>query len=98
MKLWEKFVFIGGGCVILLLPLLCAFLGGLYGLLAVFAGIIIIWLINMGRIYCRHCMNFACPFNRVPNGVRECFFSHNPTVADAWKKEKNIHNETKKKD
>ena len=33
---------------------------------------------------CSQCMNFACPLNRVEDGVRSGFFECNPEVARAW--------------
>jgi hypothetical protein len=39
----------------------------------------------MSRTMCNHCMNFACPFNRVEITLREAFFNLNPTIADTWK-------------
>jgi hypothetical protein len=41
----------------------------------------------MGTLMCNHCMNFACPLNRVDQAVREDFFDRNPIVAKAWGRE-----------
>lgn len=85
LKAWEKVVFVGGGCIIFILPMAAAVLSGVYVLLAISVVLVIAWVFIMGRFYCLRCMNFACPFNRVPKDVRDCFFNHNPTVAGAWK-------------
>jgi hypothetical protein len=39
----------------------------------------------MSTSMCNHCMNFACPFNRVEMKLRETFFKLNPIIDDAWK-------------
>ena len=85
MKAWEKSVFIGGGCLIFLFPIAAALLRGIYVLPAISVVLIIAWIYVMGQFYCLRCMNFACPFNGVPQDVRDCFFSHNSSVATAWK-------------
>jgi hypothetical protein len=41
----------------------------------------------MGTLMCNHCMNFACPLNRVDQAVREDFFDRNPIIAKAWGRE-----------
>lgn len=33
---------------------------------------------------CSHCMNFACPLNRVNEEIRGSFFERNPDIAKAW--------------
>ena len=81
MKAWEKAVFIGGALLIFLFPIAAAVLRGVYVLPAASVVLIIAWIFVMGRFYCLRCMNFACPFNRVPQDVRDCFYRHNPIVA-----------------
>ena len=38
----------------------------------------------MARTMCSHCMNFACPLNRVDQRTRAAFFARNPQVSRAW--------------
>lgn len=85
LKAWEKAVFIGGACLIFLFPIAAVVVRGYYVLFAVSGALTIAWIVVMGRFYCSCCMNFACPFNRVPNEDRDRFFRHNPVVAKAWK-------------
>lgn len=84
LKAWEKLVFIGGACLIFLFPIVAVAIKGFYLLAAVSALLFIVFLFVMRWNYCLRCMNFVCPFNCVPNEVRRCFFSHNPTIAKAW--------------
>lgn len=43
----------------------------------------------MSRTMCNHCMNFACPLNRVDKTAREAFFERNPSIARAWQANRN---------
>lgn len=85
LKTWEKFVFIGGGSLIFVLPVVFAAIKGFYALSVVSIVLFTVFLLVLKRCYCSRCMNFACPFNQVPEDVRRCFFIHNPGAANAWK-------------
>ena len=57
-------------------------LAGLYSL-SVVGG-----YLYMRTAMCAHCMNFACPLNRVEPARREAFFKRNPIIAAAWRSTK----------
>lgn len=84
MSRWETFWFFAVGLVVLGYPLVFLVAGGqwlllvLYGLSAAAAGA------TMQLYMCAHCMNFACPLNRVGEAERQAFFARNPGVAEAW--------------
>jgi hypothetical protein len=86
MSVIEKVVFFAGGLIVFLLPIISAILSGNLILLAVFAVLITACIFVLSRFYCNKCMNFACPFNRVDQAVRDQFFKHNPIISDAWHK------------
>ena len=43
-------------------------------------------IICLQIFYCSHCMNFACPLNRVDKITRKYFFENNPRVKKEWNK------------
>jgi hypothetical protein len=45
-----------------------------------------LYLLVPDILYCRHCMNFACPFNAVDDMMRIAFFEKNPGIKEAWGK------------
>ena len=36
--------------------------------------------------FCSRCINFSCPFNKVPQDLVDEFLKRNPVIKDAWKK------------
>lgn len=47
--------------------------------LAVFA-----WIIGLNLSFCSSCINFSCPFNKVPKKIVEPYLEKNPTLKNAW--------------
>ena len=84
MSFWEKTVFLIGMAAVALSPGFFLFFSGRYSFLLFYLTYISIGFYALLTHLCTHCMNFACPFNRVKNDVREKFFEHNPVVKDAW--------------
>lgn len=88
MSMGEKIVFFAGLALIAGYPLAFLLIGAQWLMLALF----ILATVGMGALMatrmCSRCMNFACPFNRVGQPVREAFFSRNPIVAITWAGEK----------
>ncbi|MCW4036215.1 MAG: hypothetical protein NWE75_03390, partial [Candidatus Bathyarchaeota archaeon] len=48
------------------------------------AAISFFYLLN--RFYCPRCVNFSCPFNKVPGDMVEEYLGNNPAMKDAWSK------------
>lgn len=86
MSTLEKIVFILGGLLIAVYPLLLIILSQNYPILVVYLILIVVCFYYMRTYMCNQCINFACPANRVDKKVREKFFQHNPQIRDAWKK------------
>ncbi|NYT01170.1 MAG: hypothetical protein GKC10_00165 [Methanosarcinales archaeon] len=38
----------------------------------------------LSRCFCRRCLNFSCPFNRVPPAARREYLERNPAMKAAW--------------
>jgi hypothetical protein len=81
----ETAVFYGGLALIAAYPAVFLLAASQWLLLALFAGSVAGMGALMARTMCSHCMNFACPLNRVGRPVRELFFTRNPVVARAWR-------------
>lgn len=86
MSTLEKVVFILGLSIILLPPAFILLVQGNYLLLSLYILLLVAWKIGLRTIYCKHCINFACPFNAIDDETRESFFDKNPIVKNAWKK------------
>jgi hypothetical protein len=93
MSTGEKIVFFAGLIPIAGYPLAFLLIGTQWLLLALFALTSAGMGTLMSTLMCNHCMNFACPLNRVEQPVRDDFFSRNPIVAKAWGKESLLRRE-----
>jgi hypothetical protein len=80
----ENFVFFTGLVLIAGYPFAFLLAGGQWLLLALFAVTVVGMATLMERLMCAHCMNFACPLNRVDQTIRDAFFACNPVIAQAW--------------
>ena len=85
MSLHEKVIFFIGLGLIAGYPMVILLMGKAWLLLPLFIVSIIGMGALMSKTMCNHCMNFACPFNRVKINVRDTFFHLNPTIAVTWK-------------
>ena len=86
MSITEKIVFILGGLLIAIYPLFLIILSQNYPILIVYLILTVVCFYYMRTYMCNHCINFACPANRVDKKIRDNFFDHNPQIRDAWKK------------
>jgi hypothetical protein len=84
MTRWEKIVFFGGLVAVLGYPLIWLITGQSWFLLMLYALTGYGFYLTMQSGMCSHCMNFACPLNRVGQDTRDKFFVRNPRVAEAW--------------
>jgi hypothetical protein len=80
----ETVIFYGGLVLIAAYPAAFLVSGSQWLLLALFAASVAGMGALMFRLMCSHCMNFACPLNRVDRKTRDLFFARNPVVAKAW--------------
>jgi hypothetical protein len=80
----ETAIFYGGLVPIAGYPAAFLIAGSQWLLLALFAVSVAGMGALMFRFMCSHCMNFACPLNRVDRKTRDLFFARNPVVAEAW--------------
>jgi hypothetical protein len=53
-------------------------------LLAVYGLTVAGFFIALRRLLCSHCMNFACPLNKVGVDIRRAFLKLNPEIARSW--------------
>ncbi len=81
----EEAVFYAGFAVILVPPIAAALLLKSYILLSIYLILLAGWLWALNKLYCRHCMNFACPLNHIDQQTRDEFFEKNPVIKKAWK-------------
>jgi hypothetical protein len=84
MSALEKVIFVGALCSVVGYPAVFMLAGGLWLLLGLFALSVAGLAAFMAARMCSHCMNFACPFNRVDAAARKAFLDRNPSVARAW--------------
>ncbi|MBN1412832.1 MAG: hypothetical protein JW969_18470 [Spirochaetales bacterium] len=84
MSLMEKTVFITGLAVIFLPPVLILPMLGQYLILVVYTALLIAWKTGLRLLFCKRCINFACPFNAVDKAARNLFFENNPEIKQAW--------------
>lgn len=95
LKLWrycpgplsgiEKTVLWGGFLAVWGYPPVFLVIGKLWFLFVTYtlASVGFFWFLK--RVFCSHCMNFACPLNGVGATGRAMFLARNPQIAEAWK-------------
>jgi hypothetical protein len=66
------------------LPLLA--IAGLVGILLATMVTLALFYVTFLKLYCPHCVNFSCAFNKVPTQYVEEYLRRNPVIAEAWKK------------
>ncbi|MFW9914142.1 MAG: hypothetical protein ACFFGZ_00905 [Candidatus Thorarchaeota archaeon] len=74
ISLWEATGSINGAMVVLILLLLASTIGG------------IIFAVKISTRICIKCVNFSCPFNRVPKKMVDEYLKINPVMKEAWEK------------
>jgi hypothetical protein len=85
MSTAENVVFFSGIAVVWGYPLPFFVIGGLWFLLGLYVLLTASFFVTLKMFLCSRCMNFACPFNGVPDTARARFFLRNPAVGRAWK-------------
>jgi hypothetical protein len=101
MNIYEKIGSISGFTFLGLYPLLIEIYGILYmmrnnyemTILYLFIGVIIATIISILIfftlfliLYCPHCLNFSCPFNKVSKNLVDEYLKINPVLREAWEK------------
>lgn len=84
MSRTETGIFYSGLIPVAAYPAVFLVAGSQWLLLALFAASVAVTGGLMTLTMCPHCMNFACPLNRVEAQTRGLFFARNPVVAEAW--------------
>jgi len=94
LKLWafrpgpmsrtEKTLFSTGLAVVYVYPVPFFVLGRAWWLGLAYVVTLAGFVLGLRQWFCRRCMNFACPFNRVENPGRLAFLKKNPKLAEAW--------------
>ena len=86
MSFIEKFIFLIGMVVVFACPLPIIILSELWLLLIIYILTTTAFFFTLNTFLCTQCINFACPFNRVKDPVRNEFFKLNPQIKKAWGK------------
>ncbi len=82
----EKTIFILGFIILFSFPIIPAILLKSYLLLGIYLILLVVWKWLLKKNYCRHCNNFACPFNKTDRKLKNQFLNQNPSIKKAWKK------------
>ena len=85
----EKFIFLAGFVLVWGYPLVFLVSGLQWFLLLVYLFTTAGFFKTLNSFLCTHCINFACPLNRVGDEVRRDFFKLNPGIAKAWMVDEN---------
>lgn len=86
MSISEKILFFSGFFVMLFPPIVLLAVQGHYLYLMFYIVLLTAYKTALKILYCKRCMNFACPFNVVDDETRNAFFEKNPDVTKAWGK------------
>jgi hypothetical protein len=86
MSIFEKIVFFSGFVIILFPSIVLLIAQGHYLSLIFYIALLAAFKTGLKRLYCKRCMNFACPFNAVDEVTRNAFFEKNPVIKEAWGK------------
>jgi hypothetical protein len=101
IALWEKigtvvgFIFLGAYPLLVELYGIYVFwnsgadLVSLIGVIGVFVGTIltlVLFYVVFLLLYCPHCVNFSCVFNKVPDEYVQRYLERNPVMKSAWPK------------
>lgn len=82
----EKIIFFSGLILILVYPYLFLLLSENITILILYTILASVGAYFLHNLFCRKCMNFACPFNTIDDKIRRKFFNHNPEIKNAWRK------------
>ncbi|MFX1274755.1 MAG: hypothetical protein ACFFBP_09405 [Promethearchaeota archaeon] len=83
----EKIQWLSGIVISFIYPLIFLILGKQYFLFLLSIVGIIVWIFIILTRSCKSCINFSCPFNRVPENVKKEYLKQNDVMGKAWKKE-----------
>ena len=86
MNLFEKVQLIIGFIILIFFPIVFMLVGQqlLFAGISTFGGII--FFLFLSSTDCKHCVNFSCPLNRVPENLVREYMDKNPLMAKAWDK------------
>jgi hypothetical protein len=80
----EQIQFLLGAGMLVIFPLPFLILGGEMLLLVLTVLGMGNFLFSLVKQICYRCLNFSCPLNRVPAGIREQYLARNPVLAEVW--------------
>lgn len=90
MSILEKAIFSIGLAAIFLPAVIILIIQKSFIFLGLYIAIFLLWKLSLETLYCNHCINFACPINRIDENTRNDFFKKNPRIARAWGKSEKI--------
>jgi hypothetical protein len=103
ITLWEKIGTVVGFTFLGAYPVLVELYGiyvlwmnhsdsvALLGVIGVFIGTMLtltLFYVVFFLLYCPHCVNFSCVFNKVPEEYVQRYLERNPIIQQAWKRQK----------
>jgi len=59
---------------------------GIIGITVASLLMIIAWFVFVWAYCCPNCVNFSCPFNKVPKPLKDVYLRKNPVMKEAWEK------------
>ncbi len=77
MNVFEKAIYLTGHGIIWAYPIIFISLTGKWILLSGYMISVLLFFLLLSRFYCRKCLNFSCPLNRVSTNVKEEFLKNN---------------------
>lgn len=83
----ERAVFLIGMAAVFIYPIFFIIAIKAWDYLVIYVLVVSAFFATLRMFLCSQCMNFACPFNTVPDETRFKFFAKNPLVAKAWGKD-----------
>ncbi|UCB61275.1 MAG: hypothetical protein JSW72_04290 [Candidatus Bathyarchaeota archaeon] len=102
MNTYEKLGFLGGALFFMLFPVVTELytiytlldFAGVFNEAIVVLTILVVFSVIGGSIFffglttriCISCVNFSCPFNRVPRKIVNTYLKRNPIMKEAWEK------------
>jgi hypothetical protein len=82
----EQIQFVVGILLFIIIPLPFLIIGQQYVWITIAIIGFLIWLVILQKKICPDCLNFSCPFNRVPTEIRDEFLKKNRVMREAWEK------------
>lgn len=89
MSVMEKAVFYLGFIIIAGPSIIFLLIQRHFLLAVIYSVLLIIFKLALKYLFCKRCINFACPFNNVDYDTRKIFFEKNTDIKKAWEKKEN---------